>query len=610
MGNKVKVISKKKVLAFKLIACALPFLALLVLESGLRLYGYGHDLSLFVADSDYPDCLVMNKYFSERYFTDGVNATIGNFEPFKNKKGKGTVRMFVLGESTTIGYPYMHNGSFHRWLKYRLIQMYPQAEFEIINLSLTAVNSYTVLDMAKELNKYEPDAVLIYSGHNEYYGALGVGSNNKLGNAGWAVQALIKLKEYRVVQLIFNSISRLKRAKINPDKTMMERMAADQHIRYRSGQFNKGVEQFRRNINAVCKLLSDQKIPVFISTLVSNEKDMKPFISNPGEGVYSADSQYRQGQAAYGRSDTLNARRLFINAKEHDLLRFRAPEQMNVIIKQVSTQYPNVYLVDSRHFFAINSHYGILGKETLLEHVHPDLFGYSLMCEAFFKALKAHRILPPNPSLFMSLKQLQGQMPITRVDSLFGVYSVMQLKKEWPFNLVNTKQPVPTSVEGKIAIDMLQKHLPWNNAMDEVMNYYQQQNDQKSVLKVAEAVMLEYPQDPTFYAVAGQICAHQDEIPKAVNYLHRAFVMKPSIELARILFTLELKREYPDKAINYINYALAANANDAALLRVKEILMKLIGLQQLSKAHPGDSLIRKQVRQTYSFLNKPNVPVQ
>jgi Tfp pilus assembly protein PilF len=38
-------------------------------------------------------------------------APTGNSEPFKKIKDENTCRIFVLGESTTIGYPYFHNGS-------------------------------------------------------------------------------------------------------------------------------------------------------------------------------------------------------------------------------------------------------------------------------------------------------------------------------------------------------------------------------------------------------------------------------------------------------------------------------------------------------------------
>src|SRR4029078_13289681 len=128
------------------------------------------------------------------------NATKGNTERFKKEKASGTFRAFVLGESTTIGYPYMHNGSFHRLLQYRLLHEYPSLNFEIVNVSLTAVNSYTVKEFAKAVANYSPDVVMIYTGHNESYGACGVGSTSKTASSPFLVNNMIYLREFRVMQ--------------------------------------------------------------------------------------------------------------------------------------------------------------------------------------------------------------------------------------------------------------------------------------------------------------------------------------------------------------------------------------------------------------------------
>lgn len=601
MQQAQKAVSRKKMLAFKLTAFLLPFLFILLLEGILRLTGYGHDLSLFITDAKDSSNLVMNPHFSERYFTIGANATIGNSDAFKAVKKKGVTRIFVLGESTTLGYPYMHNGGFPRWLQYRLLNMYPDADFEIINLSLTAVNSYTVLDIAKELPRYQPDAVLIYSGHNEYYGALGVGSTSRFGKSAWAVRAIIALKQFRVMQLILNMFQS-KHATTSGNRTLMERMAGDQHIAYGSAKFRDGISQFTRNIDATCRLLSAQNIPVFISTLVSNDRDLPPMVNSQADGDTSATNLYQKGITALAKHDTLNAKQLFISARDHDLLRFRAPEQINAAIELIAGKYKGVYLVNTRKLFEAQTDTGIIGNETLLEHVHPDLLGYSLMSEAFFKALQAQRIFPLKPAQEMTLAQLQQEMPITQTDSLFGAYSITQLKMGWPFNQPGLQMPSPQTEEEKIAMDMLAKHLPWNDAMDRLMSYYQQNKNVGATLKVAEAVILEYPRDATFYTFAGQACVNQKQYIKALNYLGRAFRITPSLNLAHTLYALELKTEQPAKAMVYLNYAINQTGNNPTLLQTKDGLTKLITLQDEFQKHPGDSLLHNQVKLAYQNL--------
>jgi hypothetical protein len=45
---------------------------------------------------------------------------------------------------------------------------FPSREVEVISTAMAAVNSYALLDFADEIIAQQPDAVVIYVGHNEY----------------------------------------------------------------------------------------------------------------------------------------------------------------------------------------------------------------------------------------------------------------------------------------------------------------------------------------------------------------------------------------------------------------------------------------------------------
>ena len=166
-------------LIFKTIAILLPFISLFLLEISLRVFTMAMTWNLLWKPRIVRTIMVLNPAASKRYFINESFAPSGNSELLKRIRTIPPYRIFVLGESTTIGYPFFHNGSFHRWLQYRLMRLSRTVSSKIINLSLTAVNSYTVLGFARELIRYKPDAVLIYTGHNEFYGTLGVGSSNR-----------------------------------------------------------------------------------------------------------------------------------------------------------------------------------------------------------------------------------------------------------------------------------------------------------------------------------------------------------------------------------------------------------------------------------------------
>lgn len=580
-----KRMTQKQLWLFKGIAILLPLVLLALLEGMLRIAGYGHDLRLFVNDPQQPGFLVMNRYASERYFTETDNATVGNFEPFRKDKAEGTLRIFVLGESTTIGYPYMHNGSFHRWLQYRLMHTFPERNFEIINLSLTAVNSYTVFGFARELAAYQPDAVLIYTGHNEYYGALGVGSTSAIARSPQVVRLVLWLRDFRVVQFVTNAWNKLKKAiagkQVDLRENLMKRMAADQQIPYASEAYRQGIGQFKTNLNDLCQLLSDQKIPVFISNLVSNEKDLKPFISTPGNGPESAQQQYRLGDQAYKQGDFSTAKKAFVQAKELDLLRFRAPQAINQVIDELGKQYPNVTVVDTRSYFERQSPQGILGNETLLEHVHPNLLGYALLSDAFYETLKKRRLIDPEKRTEISFAQLQQQMPITTVDSLQGAYEMMILKEGWPFNQpMPPEEKRPKTPEEQLAGALVVKQLTWRDAMNQLAAYYARQNDLRNVLRVTEALMLEYPNDPGLYDQAGKLCMSLSENEAAVWHQKKAFQLANSFERAQRLFVLLLKLDRPDEALPYLRYAAANNQSGFSLGELQTFVEQLVSIKK------------------------------
>ena len=75
---------------------------------------------------------------------------------------------------------------------------------------MAAINSYTLLDLLDEVIAQSPDAILIYTGHNEYYGAMGVGSEESTGISRWLTLLYLDLRSYRTFLLVRNFIGWVK----------------------------------------------------------------------------------------------------------------------------------------------------------------------------------------------------------------------------------------------------------------------------------------------------------------------------------------------------------------------------------------------------------------
>lgn len=647
--------NRNKVLIFKSIAILFPFLLLVFLELSLRRFHYGYNPDLFIPYKGDAKYLVFNPEASQRYFIDPAVATKGNTELFKKIKDTNTCRIFVLGESTTIGYPYLYNGSFHRWLQFRLMHTFPEKNFEIINLSLTAVNSYTVLGFAKELVDYEPDAVLIYVGQNEYYGALGVGSTQLIGGNPAFVNTVVELRRLKILQLmtnIYRQLTQLFRHKeADTSEVRMKIMVRNQGIPYKSKLYQRGIDQFKYNISRTLRLFRNKGIPVFMSNLVSNEKDLPPFVSttdiklvsegftakfDQGLKALAAEETRRAtsllkeanqafpkhalcnfylGRLAYQQGDFRNARNYLAKAKDLDLLRFRASGELNETIRQLCKEY-NTHLVDTKTEFEQYSPHQIIGDNLITDHVHPNLQGYALMSDAFYKAMKSAHFFTngrlagrPYPSMEMSYEELVRDMPITKVDSLAGVYRIHNLKGRWPFNdnvgATGWSPLHANTFEEVLAQKLAFEQIDWMTAHKNLFAFYEQSNRVPEAGKVIEAMILENPTVTELYELAAKLKLESKNYEESLFYSQELFYHSPSFKRAKYLFVAYLKLDLPSKALPFLNYAIANNTEGSDLGPLKTSVNTII--QHQNRLTADSSNIDAVTRIANAYLQMRNL---
>jgi len=86
-----------------------------------------------------------------RYFFNEQFAPRPGIDLFLKEKPENGYRIFVLGGSTAAGYPYGANIRFSTILEERLRDVFPRKPIEVVNMAMTAVNTYTLLDFMDEL---------------------------------------------------------------------------------------------------------------------------------------------------------------------------------------------------------------------------------------------------------------------------------------------------------------------------------------------------------------------------------------------------------------------------------------------------------------------------
>lgn len=594
----------KKDCVFKIMAVVLPVMLIVLLEGILRVVRFGHDLSLFVADKKQPELLHLNPKVSLRYFLQEKNATNGNTELFLKKKPDNLIRIFVQGESTAVGFPYFHNGAFPRMLDYRLHRDLPDLNLELINLSMTALNSYGVYDFVDEIIAHHPDAVIINAGHNEYYGALGVGSTGTLGSSVVIGRVGIGLRKTKTGQLISKLISAVMpdADNTNYDHTLMERMVKKQEIPLGSDLYKAGIAQYEKNMDDALAKYEKAGIRVFLTNTICNLKDQKPFRDVLGPDSLKAGICFERATHYYEQRNMEKAREAYIRAKELDALRFRAPEEINEITERLSRKYNNVVFVDVNKMFETCSPDQIMGKELFLEHLHPNLRGHFLISEALVGTFRQLSFLYTNNDVQTDVEAEFGELPLTAVDSLCGEYATMLLKEGWPFNEpIAEKNKKDKTLEEALAGGLAVSTIRWETAMYQLLKEYVSRKDFRRAIQVGEAFILEYPYEYVTYEQTVNLCLDAKEYDKGIRYANRAYKLKKDPAMARQLAILYMKTDRPEQALPYLDL-LIAGGGKVDFRPMKVIIQKIIvGKDALAKA-PNSVELKQEIFSLYSEI--------
>jgi len=391
-------------------ALVVPLLILGSAEAGLRLAGYGHPTSFFIESHDSGRrALVDNTWFGFRFFPPALARSPAPvvLDP---AKPRGTCRIFLFGESAALGDPRPAFGP-GRYLEVLLRERFPTRDFEVVCVAMTAINSHALLPIARECTQYAGDLWVVYTGNNEMVGPFG--ANTVFGPRTpplAMVRARLALERLRIAQGLGRLLRGMMKPPSAPDDWGGLRMFLDHPLPLDDPGRRRVYENFRRNLSDLVQTGCRAGIPVLLSSVASNLKDCAPFASIPAaaaatphthanapalEGIehaskgrwaeaashfrvalaqnpQSAELHFRLGRSLLTLGDTDAARGHLEQARDLDLLPFRADSTINGLIAQTARQYSRE---DVAHVDAIGALTGegaasIPGGECFYEHVH------------------------------------------------------------------------------------------------------------------------------------------------------------------------------------------------------------------------------------------------
>ncbi|WP_100641062.1 SGNH/GDSL hydrolase family protein [Alteromonas facilis] len=543
--------SKKNQVLFTLIGLSIPLLFFGLIEGSLRLVGVGQPAPLFIDNPVHPDYQLPRPDILTRYFPPSAQAPNVTLEAnflLKDKPDNG-FRVFVQGGSTAAGYPYGMGASLAGMLDHRLKASLPGRYVEVVNTALSAVNSFTLLDIADEIIEQAPDAVVIYAGHNEFLGILGVGSNYTLGSHYALTRSMLWLKDFNTYQLLQRAIySGFEQTNDTPSsqrRTVMSQVAKHKDIALDSEIFSQGIVQFERNMSALLNKYQAAGIPVFISTIASNLRDQPPFSSEPIPQAFtqaiktvsslsetktlatqwktsdSAALHFQIAQKLYQYQSFEDAKYHFIKAKELDLLRFRAPEAINQVIKRLAKN-KGVYLVDAEQQMLARSEGNIVGNNLMLEHLHPNVPGYFIIADSVYQGLMQSGLFRPWQNI--STNTAWKRRPLLPAEEYFGYASVLTLMADYPFT--DSPQPVslpaPADWQQELGLLQFKKQIDWLTMTKRSAERYQLARDTHMHVKALQLIADALPHDPIANVAAGEALFKAKRREESMFYLLRA----------------------------------------------------------------------------------------
>jgi len=408
--------------------------------------------------------------------------------PFSARKPETVFRIMAAGGSSTLGFPYHPRSSFGLRLS-RMLEYSTGMEIEFINLGAYAMGSRGVGRVVQEALAYEPDLLIVYSGHNEF---IKLSESSALGKVR---RALLRSRVAGVAAAgVGAAVGRAKLA-------VMKAMEADPEAsailplpaRMSGDDYRRALTVFEKNLREIARSANSRGVRLVLCTAASNlrgwpperkvlpasvpEDDRQEVIRGedkawralergeyrealaivrefqdkaPGyapvsyiKGLVLAEYIVEQGAAAgRERKKEIRARALrefkkALSEEARTIGGHRAPPELNQVTRKVAAE-EGVLFFDSAIFLERAS-YPAPGFDRFVDHVHPDLNAQQAIAEGLFELLKDKGIPVPENRFRPVLWQEEKFREEQGIDAGFlhkvflgmGIY--LGMRKEFPY---------------------------------------------------------------------------------------------------------------------------------------------------------------------------------
>ena len=564
-SSPISALPRWKKFAFLLFPATTLCVVLLLVEAAFRVFAPA-GASRFVDRTSYDgqEWLRINRACLEKYFP-ATSPLIPEFKPtlLAPERKPGGLRILCLGESSMFGTPYEMNATIPAILRKQLRHQYPGREIEVVNLGASAINTNVILDLAPAMLTLHPDLVLIYTGHNEFYGPDGIGAPWIEKRLPWLIPLNYALHDLRSVQWLQREIrSSWLSHNAGIDRNMMRQVSEGSHVVSGSEEEERIVATFRRNLAAIITTFRSDAIPVIVSDISSNLL-FPPFAAElfPGiermdaliargraiealqgmETLHAHDSsnafvEYRLGICSLATGDSIAALHFLRRARDLDLLKFRAPGAINDAIHNVCSHL-DVPCVSADSLLCSASPHGITGQDLFWEHLHPNAEGYYRIAGLFLEAMHRNGLLPPNPATMSHLPCDMDSLSIPWLDLAYADLSIRGLTSRWPFEHYAAPMKVLDRADTTlraIVLSVYRKTTGWNEGCMQTAAFFVKRRDNRDAITTYEAILENSPRAFLTRYLLAVLLRDEGRIGAAMEQYAGCIATNPSYPFARV----------------------------------------------------------------------------
>ncbi len=386
---------------------------------------------------------------------------------FSARKKDTTKRIFVLGGSTVQGRPFSTETAFPIWLEMRLRAAFPNTDFEVVNVGGISYASYRVSKLVKEVLEHKPDAIVLYTGHNEFLEDREYGT---LIDAGpiqtWLSSIAGNIRTVSWIQERFQSDAKSISTMPTEVDARLDHLGGLEKY-HRDPTWRRSVEEhFDIVFLTMVKQIKNAEIPLWVCMPVCDLVNTPPFkvelaneLSTAQHAQWKlawstanndqftapqrlnacnlclsldpldAGAHYVAGRLFHERGNISEASKHLTLAKDLDVCPLRATTNIEQSVVGIANE-ENIPIIrtptlfDQRDANGNRIPDGIADPELFVDHLHPSIRGHQILGRALADSMIQNKLFPelPRPRDMLLLQQHEETLSQQHLNELSEAY--------------------------------------------------------------------------------------------------------------------------------------------------------------------------------------------